>query len=80
MDPSHLVLGHHVTSAVCRLPMAPQPCTGQPPIWAFDATVGLCVPYKQGFCQANANKFYTKAECEEYCRVVKDDAELLKAN
>ncbi|XP_018536322.1 protein AMBP [Lates calcarifer] len=68
------------TEAVCRLPMAPQPCRGQPPIWAFDSTVGLCVPYKHGFCQANANKFYTKAECEEYCGVVKDDAELLKAN
>uniref|UniRef100_A0A4W6ED60 BPTI/Kunitz inhibitor domain-containing protein n=1 Tax=Lates calcarifer TaxID=8187 RepID=A0A4W6ED60_LATCA len=60
------------TEAVCRLPMAPQPCRGQPPIWAFDSTVGLCVPYKHGFCQANANKFYTKAECEEYCGVVKD--------
>nr|XP_020461684.1 protein AMBP-like [Monopterus albus] len=68
------------TEAVCRLPMAAQPCTGQPPIWAFDATVGLCVPYKEGFCQANANKFYSKAECEEYCGVVKDDAELLKTN
>ncbi|XP_029299861.1 protein AMBP-like [Cottoperca gobio] len=36
------------TEAVCRLPMLPQPCTGQPPIWAFDSTNGLCVPYKQG--------------------------------
>uniref|UniRef100_A0A4W6EB74 Protein AMBP n=1 Tax=Lates calcarifer TaxID=8187 RepID=A0A4W6EB74_LATCA len=72
--------GEGTSMAVCRLPMAPQPCRGQPPIWAFDSTVGLCVPYKHGFCQANANKFYTKAECEEYCGVVKDDAELLKAN
>ncbi|KAM4719231.1 protein AMBP [Anableps anableps] len=61
------------TEAVCRLPMAAQPCTGQPAIWAFDPSTGLCMPYKQGFCQANANKFYTKAECEEYCGVVKDD-------
>ncbi|KAM6976005.1 protein AMBP-like [Tautogolabrus adspersus] len=70
------------TEAVCRLPMAAQPCTGQPPIWAFDSTVGLCVPYKQDFCQANANKFYSKAECEEYCGVVNaaDEAELLQAN
>uniref|UniRef100_A0A8P4KKQ3 Protein AMBP n=1 Tax=Dicentrarchus labrax TaxID=13489 RepID=A0A8P4KKQ3_DICLA len=68
------------TEAVCRLPMAAQPCTGQPPIWAFDSTAGLCVLYKGGYCQTNANKFYTKAECEEYCGVVKDDAELLKAN
>lgn len=58
--------------AVCRLPMAAQPCTGQPVIWAFDSTVGLCVPYKQGFCQANGNKFYSKAECDEYCGVEKD--------
>uniref|UniRef100_A0A3Q3FTI4 Protein AMBP n=1 Tax=Kryptolebias marmoratus TaxID=37003 RepID=A0A3Q3FTI4_KRYMA len=54
------------TEAVCRLPMAAQPCTGQPSIWAFDASVGLCMAYKPGFCQTNANKFYTKAECEEY--------------
>uniref|UniRef100_A0A3B4T226 Protein AMBP n=1 Tax=Seriola dumerili TaxID=41447 RepID=A0A3B4T226_SERDU len=60
------------TEAVCRLPLAAEPCTGQPPIWSFDSTMGLCVPYKQGFCQTNANKFYSKAECEEYCGVVKD--------
>ncbi|XP_053195612.1 protein AMBP-like [Scomber japonicus] len=67
------------TEAVCRLPMAAQACTGQPPIWAFDSTSGLCVPYKTGFCQTNANKFYTKAECDEYCGVVKDDPDLLRA-
>ncbi|XP_069559562.1 protein AMBP-like [Brachyistius frenatus] len=67
------------TEAVCRLPMAALPCTGQPAIWAFDSTAGLCVPYKQGFCQANANKFYSKAECEEYCGVVKDEEELLRS-
>uniref|UniRef100_A0A3B5R3C4 Protein AMBP n=1 Tax=Xiphophorus maculatus TaxID=8083 RepID=A0A3B5R3C4_XIPMA len=60
------------TEAVCRLPMAPQPCTGQPAIWVFDPSTGVCMPYKQGFCQPNANKFYTKAECEEYCGVMKD--------
>ncbi|MCX7557817.1 BPTI/Kunitz-type proteinase inhibitor domain-containing protein, partial [Xanthomonadaceae bacterium JHOS43] len=68
------------TEAVCRLPMAAQPCKGQPPIWAFDSSVGLCVPYKQDFCQGNANKFYSKAECDEYCGVVNDEGELLKAN
>ncbi|XP_076025273.1 protein AMBP-like [Genypterus blacodes] len=66
------------TEAVCRLPMLAKPCKGQPPLWAFDSSVGLCVPYKQGFCQTNGNKFYTKSECEEYCGVVKDD--LLAAN
>ncbi|XP_047229535.1 protein AMBP isoform X2 [Girardinichthys multiradiatus] len=67
------------TEAVCRLPMAAQPCTGQPTIWAFDPSTGLCVHYKPGFCQSNANKFYTKSECEEYCGVVKDD-DLLMSN
>lgn len=52
--------------------MVAQPCIGQPSIWAFDSTAGLCVAYKQGFCQANGNKFYSKAECEEYCGVMKD--------
>ncbi|XP_060918079.1 protein AMBP-like [Labrus mixtus] len=68
--------------AVCRLPLAPHACTGQPPIWVFDSSIGLCLPYKQDFCQANGNKFYSKAECEEYCGVVNaaDEAELLQAN
>lgn len=66
--------------AVCRLPMVAQPCTGQPPIWAFDSTAGLCVAYKPGFCQANGNKFYSKAECEEYCGVVKEGDELANRN
>lgn len=61
-----------LSPAVCRLPMGAVPCTGQQSIWAFDSTAGLCVPYKQGFCQTNSNKFYTKAECEEYCGVVKE--------
>ncbi|XP_008422211.1 protein AMBP [Poecilia reticulata] len=65
------------TEAVCRLPMAAQPCTGQPAVWVFDPSTGLCVAYKQGFCQPNANKFYTKSECEEYCGVVKDDGLLM---
>lgn len=56
-----------LASAACRLPMLSQPCSGQPPIWAFNSSAGLCVPYEVGNCQANANKFYTKAECEEYC-------------
>ena len=57
--------------------MVPQPCTGQPSIWAFDSTVGLCVAYKKGICQANGNKFYGKAECEEYCGLQKD-GEMMK--
>ncbi|KAK2819015.1 hypothetical protein Q5P01_024576 [Channa striata] len=51
-----------VKTTGCRLHMVAQPCTGQPPIWAFDSTNSLCVSYKHGFCQAKANKFYSKAE------------------
>ncbi|XP_056146539.1 protein AMBP-like [Lampris incognitus] len=68
------------TEAVCRLPMAAHPCTNQPLVWTFDSVTGLCLGYKKGFCQANGNRFYSKAECEEYCGVVKDDEELLKTN
>lgn len=68
-----------LASAVCRLPMSPESCSGQPPIWAFDSSAGLCVPYKVGFCQANANKFYTKAECEEYCGKPEVDGEKKKS-
>lgn len=58
--------------------MSPQPCVGQVPIWAFDSSAGLCVPYKVGICQANGNKFYTQAECEEYCGKTEEDGELKK--
>ncbi|XP_074546738.1 protein AMBP-like [Halichoeres trimaculatus] len=70
------------TEAACRLPMDAKPCTGHPQIWAFDSSAGLCVAYKVGFCQNNGNKFYSKAECEEYCGVANaaDDTEFLKAN
>ena len=58
--------------------MSPQPCSGHLPIWAFDSSAGLCVPYKVGFCQTNANKFYSKAECEEYCGKPEEDGETTK--
>uniref|UniRef100_A0A665X0X7 Protein AMBP n=1 Tax=Echeneis naucrates TaxID=173247 RepID=A0A665X0X7_ECHNA len=67
------------TEAVCRLPLAPSPCTGKPLIWAFDSTIGVCVPYKQGYCQTNGNKFYSKAECAEYCGV-KEDGEIMQSS
>lgn len=68
------------TEAVCRLPMVAEPCSAPSSTWAFDSSVGLCVPYKKGFCQTNGNKFYSKAECEEYCGMVKDDGDLLRVN
>ncbi|XP_051907731.1 protein AMBP [Hippocampus zosterae] len=55
------------TEAVCRLPLSPVACTGEPLNWSFDSTLGECVPYKAGYCQTNGNRFYSKAECEEYC-------------
>lgn len=61
-----------LSAAACRLPMAPKSCTGQPKTWVFFSEFGLCVDYKPGYCQVNANKFYSKAECEEYCGVVKN--------
>ncbi|KAL0965846.1 hypothetical protein UPYG_G00286510 [Umbra pygmaea] len=69
------------TEASCRLPLDAQPCTGQPKIWAFDQKSGLCLEYKEGFCQNNSNKFYSKRECDEYCGVMREgEGEFLKAN
>lgn len=74
------VLFCSVPPAVCRLPMSPQPCSGQPPIWAFDSSAGLCVPYKVDVCQNNANKFYSKAECQEYCGKTEEDGEVITSH
>ncbi|XP_061554871.1 protein AMBP [Phycodurus eques] len=57
------------TEAVCRLPLTAAACTGEPLSWSFSSIIGECVPYKPGFCQTNGNKFYSKAECDEYCGV-----------
>ncbi|XP_077478248.1 protein AMBP-like [Stigmatopora argus] len=55
------------TEAVCRLPLTAVACAGEPTNWSFDSTLGECVSYKENFCQTNGNKFYSKAECDEYC-------------
>lgn len=34
------------------------------------------MPYKVDVCQNNANKFYSKAECQEYCGKTEDDGEV----
>ncbi|XP_077398765.1 protein AMBP [Vanacampus margaritifer] len=57
------------TEAVCRLPLTAVACTGEAPNWSFSSILGECVPYKADFCQTNGNKFYSKAECDEYCGV-----------
>ncbi|XP_054613700.1 protein AMBP-like [Dunckerocampus dactyliophorus] len=61
-------------AAVCRLPLVAEACTGQPLTWSFDSNLGVCLPYKAGFCQTNGNKFYSKSECEEYCGAKDEDA------
>ncbi|XP_061821997.1 protein AMBP [Nerophis lumbriciformis] len=60
-------------AAVCRLPLAVEKCTGQPLTWSFDSNLGVCFPYKAGYCQLNGNKFYSKAECQEYCQAKDED-------
>ncbi|XP_030625276.1 protein AMBP [Chanos chanos] len=68
------------TEAACRLPMDSGPCHQSVDLWAFDSNIGKCVSFKYGGCKGNGNKFYSQKECEEYCGVVKDDEEFIKAN
>ncbi|KAM6984824.1 protein AMBP [Aplochiton taeniatus] len=69
------------TEAACRLPYVATPCeVGQPREWFFNQGTGLCMALNPGLCQRNSNRFYTKGECEEYCGVVKEEGEFLKAN
>ncbi|XP_077353778.1 protein AMBP-like [Festucalex cinctus] len=55
--------------AVCRLPPTAVTCTGKLPNWSFNSTLGECVPYKAGYCPTNGNRFYSEAECNEFCGV-----------
>uniref|UniRef100_A0A3Q3EAG4 BPTI/Kunitz inhibitor domain-containing protein n=1 Tax=Labrus bergylta TaxID=56723 RepID=A0A3Q3EAG4_9LABR len=61
---SHLLFIH------CRLPMKVGHCRAAFPKFFYDSTVQSCRGFIFGGCDANANNFDSKQECEDRCRGV----------
>ena len=52
---------------ICSLPKSPGLCMGYFPRWFYNTKKGKCESFIYGGCNANANNFDTKEECEETC-------------
>ncbi|VDO08909.1 unnamed protein product [Rodentolepis nana] len=53
--------------AVCNQPIKRGNCLAYFPSWAFDKSVGRCVPFVYGGCGGNGNRFRNIEECENAC-------------
>lgn len=43
-------------------------CYARMPRYTYIAKINMCVPFTYGGCGGNANKFFTKKECDEKCK------------
>ncbi|EDW75682.2 uncharacterized protein Dwil_GK15065, partial [Drosophila willistoni] len=57
--------------ARCMYVADPGPCTDWVKVWGYDYMTNRCIYYHYGGCGGNPNRFYTKEECIEVCRVKK---------
>nr|CDS34164.1 Kunitz protein 8 [Hymenolepis microstoma] len=53
---------------ICNQPIKRGNCLAYMPSWAFDKSVGRCVPFVYGGCGGNENRFRSIEECENACR------------
>ncbi|KAF3430423.1 hypothetical protein E2986_10746, partial [Frieseomelitta varia] len=63
---------------VCRLEKDTGPCPGSVLRWHYDAARQTCSQFLYGGCKGNANRFRTRAACEQRCPV-KDSCLLPRA-
>lgn len=54
---------------MCRLEKDPGPCPGSVLRWYYDAVRQMCSQFVYGGCKGNANRFLTRAACEQRCPV-----------
>ncbi|BFG00684.1 kunitz-type serine protease inhibitor textilinin-5-like [Drosophila madeirensis] len=64
--------GFTVRQPKCIYLVDPGPCKEWVKVWGFDYLTNRCIFYYYGGCGGNPNRFYTKAECLETCRVYDD--------
>ncbi|XP_030369667.1 kunitz-type serine protease inhibitor spermatin-like [Scaptodrosophila lebanonensis] len=54
--------------AICELPPDYGRCSKYTKMWYYDNERRRCKTFIYSVCGGNANRFYTKRECEEFCR------------
>jgi len=62
------------TDASCQSDPEPGPCKASHPRWYYNHARGECQPFTWGGCRGNANRFGTRAQCENRCRSPAVDA------
>lgn len=57
--------------SVCHLPPLRGTCRMKIRRWYYSAKKRGCTQFYHSGCGGNQNMFFTKAECEEYCQIVR---------
>ncbi|KAH8258973.1 hypothetical protein KR038_000515 [Drosophila bunnanda] len=64
--------GFIIKQPKCLYVANPGPCKNWVKVWGFDYLTNRCIFYFYGGCGGNPNRFYTKDECLDTCRVTRD--------
>ncbi|EDV32988.1 uncharacterized protein Dana_GF22706 [Drosophila ananassae] len=56
----------------CWYPANPGPCQDFVKVWGYDYLTNRCIFFYYGGCGGNPNRFYTKEDCLNTCRVYRD--------
>ena len=56
------------TTEICKLKSDVGPCRAIIPKWYFDYSTSQCIQFNFGGCQGNGNNFFTKEECNDFCK------------
>ncbi|KAH8293222.1 hypothetical protein KR018_000113, partial [Drosophila ironensis] len=58
-------------TARCWYTANPGPCEDFTKVWGYDYLTNRCIFFLYGGCGGNPNRFYTKQDCLDTCRVYK---------
>lgn len=58
---------NHAAGDICSLPVIEGPCRGFMPNWFYNVNTSRCEQFVYGGCGGNANRFSTKAKCQQRC-------------
>ncbi|KAH8357870.1 hypothetical protein KR200_011631 [Drosophila serrata] len=64
--------GFIIRQPKCLYVANPGPCKNWVKVWGYDYLTNRCIFYFYGGCGGNPNRFYTKDECLDTCRVTRD--------
>ncbi|XP_023031027.2 kunitz-like peptide PcKuz1 [Drosophila willistoni] len=63
---------YYQREAICKLPPNYGNCGHQTYLWYFDYSEKNCKRFIYSVCGGNRNRFYTLAECTEFCDIPHD--------